>query len=215
MMGGLALPGDLKEVRYEVLGVEGRLEDFELEEDVDEDVGPQLRATETPLSVANLMALTGEVDDPERRTNADEDSEYDAPTWTVPIRSFDVRYFDGAEWVDEWDSEVVGRLPWSVHIKVNFARTEEQIEREEDERIDIEEDPDFEMVIALPAGIGRIQDGREVASLEAERALQERQIENQPEAVAGAETADGNPSQGTSVFGMDRDGDGQPGSRKQ
>jgi prepilin-type N-terminal cleavage/methylation domain-containing protein len=216
MMGGLALPGDLKEVRYEVLGVEGRIGDFSLEEDIDEDAGPQLRATETPLAVANLMALSGEVDDPDRDTESDLD--FEAPTWTVPIRSFDVSYYDGMEWVDEWDSEVVGRLPWSVHVKINFARTEEQIEQEEDDRIDIEEDPDFEMMIPLPAGIGRIQDGREIASMESERDLQGRQLAAQQGGVQpgrGQDTADGNASVGTSVFGMNSGNDDTPGAPKQ
>jgi len=204
MMGGLALPGDLKEVRYEVLGVEGRIGDFSLQDDTDEDTGPQLRATETPLAVANLMAAAGEVDDPAR--DAENDLGFDAPTWTVPIRTFDVRYFDGGDWVDEWDTEVVGRVPWSVHIKINFARTDEQIELEQDENIDIEEDPDFEMVISLPAGMGRIQDAREVASMEAQQDLQLRQQRGlqQGRVPAGSvhDTADGTPSQGTSVFGI-------------
>ncbi len=208
MMGGLALPGDLKEVRYEVLGVQGRLEDFSLREEVNEDAGPQLRATETPLAIANLMALSGEVDDPER--NAESDLGFEAPTWTVPIRSFDVRYYDGADWVDEWDSEVVGRLPWSVHVKINFARTEEQIQQEEDERIDIEEDPDFEMVISLPAGMGRIQDAREIASMERQRDLQEQRAAHQGQGIGGTDpdTANGEPSVGSSVFGIsNRDSD--------
>ncbi len=216
MMGGMALPGDLKEVRYEVLGVEGRIGDFSLRDDVDEDAGPQLRATETPLSVANLMALSGDVDDPERESESD--SGFDAPTWTVPIRSFDVRYYDGAEWVDEWDSEVVGRLPWSVHVKVNFARTEAQIEEEENDRIDIEEFPDFEMVIPLPAGMGRIQDAREIASMEAQRDLQSRQLAGQQgtiQAGGAADTADGTPSAGTSVFGVNSRGTDTPRVPKQ
>ena len=204
MMGGLALPGDLKEVRYEVLGVEGRIGDFNLQEESDEGTGPQLRATETPLGVANLMAAAGEVDDPQR--DVENDLGFDAPTWTVPIRTFDVRYFDGGDWVDEWDSELVGRVPWSVHVKINFARTEDQIEREQDDNIDIEEDPDFEMVISLPAGMGRIQDAREVASVEAQRDLQLRQQQAlqqggvQPGSIN--DTADGTPSDGTTVFGI-------------
>ncbi len=215
MMGGMALPGDLKEVRYEVLGVEGRIGDFDLRDDENEDAGPQLRATETPLTLANMMALSGEVDDPDRDT--DSDLGYDAPTWTVPIRNFDVEYYDGAEWVDEWDSEVVGRLPWSVHVKVNFARTEEQIEREEDEHIDIEEDPDFEMVIPLPAGIGRLQDAREIASMEAQRDMQSRQLAGQQGGIQGGvvDTADGTPSVGTTVFGMSSDNDDSPRLPKQ
>jgi len=125
----------------------------------------------------------------------------------VPIRTFDIRYYDGAEWVDEWDSEIVGRLPWSVHVKVNFARTEEQIEEEEDENIDIEEDPDFEMVIPLPTGFGRLQDGREIAAMEAERGLQERQRELEG---VGDRDSDGDEPSSSTVFGPGNTQGGDP-----
>lgn len=216
MMGGLALPGDLKEVRYEVLGAEGRIGDFSLRDDGDENAGTQLRATETPLAVANLLAPPGEVNDSE--PDSDLDLGFEAPTWTVPIRTFDVRYFDGVDWVDEWDSELVGRLPWSVHVKINFARTEEQIERERDDRIDIEEDPDFEMMISLPAGMGRMQDGREIASMEMQRELELRQQTAQQGALLDRNdrgTATGTPSAGTTVFGINSRNDNTPGAPKQ
>jgi prepilin-type N-terminal cleavage/methylation domain-containing protein len=226
LMGGLSLPGDLKEVRYEVLGAEGLANDFSLRDETAGDVeGPQLQATETPLTIAKLALAAGDpaatqlgqtaesaVRQSARASTPAVDIDYDAPTWTVPIRTFDVQYFDGTQWVEEWDSTAYGRLPWSVQIRVNFARTEAQIEQEEKDRIDPEEDPDFEMVIALPMGVGRIEDARVVA--DDERARDQRRLDEQQERARDQNRGEPKPGSGnvdsesssdganTSVFGI-------------
>jgi len=77
-----------------------------------------------------------------------------APGWRVNIRSMDLRYFDGEQWLDDWNSMEMGRLPWSVDIRINFARSEEELEEEEFAGYDFLEDPDLHLVVTIPAGAG-------------------------------------------------------------
>ncbi|MDZ4859481.1 MAG: prepilin-type N-terminal cleavage/methylation domain-containing protein [Candidatus Hydrogenedentes bacterium] len=176
LMGGMALPGDFKEVRYEVLGgEEGRLgEDFQIEDEPrleEVDLMPdqaKLEATETPVMASNAQAVdeTGNLDTSQDLTQNPEQTMYEAPSWSVPIRTLDFLYWDGQEWIEEWDSQSQGRLPWCVHVRINFARTDEEIQREREENIDIEENPDFECVISIPIAMGLQQDGRSRSQLE-------------------------------------------------
>ena len=174
LMGGRALPGDLKEVRYGTIG------DDESEFnpiDFDEDLGPlyddqrKLEAVETPIFGSNAQELDEETgflkpaEDEESIMGADDLPVFESPSWSVPIRTVDLTYFDGLEWVDEWDSQLVGRLPWCVRIRLNFARTDAEIEEEKREGIDIIEYPDFDMVIPLPSGLGTTQDARSLQEM--------------------------------------------------
>lgn len=165
LMGGLALPGDLKEVRYDVTGGDSLDTDFEIDRDSDRTSSwggagegeqginpdqPELIVTETPLLGGNVRELDEETGD------FVADPEYESPMWTVPIRSFDVEYFDGTDWVEQWDSslQAQGYLPWAVHVRINFARSEEQLEEEREAGIDPDEDAEFEMIVTIPAGVG-------------------------------------------------------------
>ena len=82
----------------------------------------------------------------------------------------DLQYFDGAEWLDEWDSLQFGRVPWCVHIRINFAKTDEQLKEEASENYDDIDDPDFEMVIPIPLGLGVTEDGRSLADFSGQAA---------------------------------------------
>lgn len=223
LMGGLALPGDFKEVRYEVFGgEEGRVQlsaEQKREREAYEaaDMNPdqaKLEATETPLLASNAQSIdaeTGNIDldssnsqsqnfDQRQRQSQNQNEDqlqnaamYQAPSWSVPIRTLDITYFDGVEWVEEWDSTTMGRLPWCVQIRINFARTEEEIQREIDQNIDIENSPDFEMVVPLPIALGQQTDGR--ALNEAENAADEGTIdESNPNATPN--TGQQNPGAG-------------------
>ena len=79
--------------------------------------------------------------------------------WSVPLRSLDIEYYDGSEeeWVEEWDSTVLERLPWSVRVKINFPLTEEGLEAEEDAGIDPDEDPDLLLVVPIPLATGAME----------------------------------------------------------
>jgi hypothetical protein len=147
----MGLPGDVKEVRYEIFGAD----EFEGLSDDEEDASQTyLQTTETPLLAGNIQGLDEDIGGfiaPEG---------FESPTWTVPIRTMDIQYFTGEEWVDEWDSLVTGRMPWCIHIRLNFAKTEEQLEAEESEGYDPFDDPDLEIAIPIPAGLGGTQDIR-------------------------------------------------------
>lgn len=198
LIGGSALPGDYKEVRYEVLGGEqGRLgadffDDGE-QAAVASGADPQqatLEATETPLLASNAQAVdeSGNLDVDETATITPVDAPmYEAPSWSVPIRTLDFLYYDGTEWVEEWDSQVLGKLPWCVQVRINFARTEAEIEAEREQNIDIFESPDFECVIPLPIALGVQTDGRTRSAME----------EAAAEAEENADTAGGAPQNTT------------------
>ena len=85
---------------------------------------------------------------------------------TVPVRTVDFTYYDGTDWVDEWDSQTMGRLPWCVRVRINFARTDEEILAEKDQNLDIVENPDFEIVVPIPLALGQQTDGRSQAQLD-------------------------------------------------
>ena len=177
LMGGFALPGDFKEIRYEVYGgEEGRLQigvDKEKQDEFyDTDLTPdqaKLEATETPLLASNAQAVdadTGNLDLTQTDTRNQDVPVFEAPSWSVPIRTFDVTYYDGTDWVEEWDSQINGSLPWCVRVRINFARTDAEIHAEYDQSIDIVENPDFEIVVPIPLTLGQITDGRTLAEIE-------------------------------------------------
>ncbi|MCC6486314.1 MAG: prepilin-type N-terminal cleavage/methylation domain-containing protein [Candidatus Hydrogenedentes bacterium] len=186
LMGGSGLPGDLKEVRYGTIGgPESEFDPIEFEDDEGNPLDKQrkLESVETPLFGANVQELdpdTGFVKPAEGEdsgvTFAEE--QYQAPSWSVPIRTVDFSYFDGTEWVEEWDSQLTGRIPWCVRVRINFARTEEQLEEEEDLGLSIIDNPEFEVVVPLPAGMGSTQDARALSEMEA---MQDEATENEVE----------------------------------
>ena len=176
LVGGMALPGDLKVVRYEVIGEESS--DLTLDADVlEEEPGRMLQVTETPIS--NTSSTMEDLTEEAQALLADLTSE--SPSWTVPVRTFDITYFDGTDWVEEWDSMVLGRLPWSVQIKVNFAKTDELLEAEALEGFDIHDDPDFEMVVAIPLG---------TSVLESAESFEERRSLSQSRSNTGSSAKD-------------------------
>lgn len=149
LIGGVALPGDVKEVRYEVLDTGAssmRLQWDEKEPDLG--VSSVLQVTETPMLAGNVQGVDAST------ASFVVDPAYTSPNWTVPVRTLNFQYFDGAQWVDEWDSQSVGRLPWAVWIKVNFAKTEEQLAYEREKGFSTVDDPDFEMIIPIRGGLG-------------------------------------------------------------
>lgn len=205
LMGGAGLPGDLKEVRYGTVGGdESEINpiDFQNEDGAVGDNQRKLEAVETPLFGANVQELdpdTGYLK-PAEETGmpADSQDQYETPSWSVPIRTVDFSYFDGVNWVDEWDSQVLGRFPWCVRIRINFARTEDQLEEEKTEGLDIEDNPDFEMVIPLPAGLGGTQDARTVEGL-SQMGDEATADPNNPGAAIGGDPRDPNEQGMTNV----------------
>ncbi len=184
LQGGAAMPGDLKEVIYEVAEssksddvIDTRMEETE-ERFLDERPSRMLRSIETPLLGANVQEI-----DSSKGTFVP-DSAYESPSWTVPIRSMNIRYFDGEEWVDDWDSVAIGRLPWCVEIRLNFARSKAQLELEAEEDFSLTEDPDMILVMPIPMGLGSYQGELTPGEREAERQM----LENMPGNTRGTGT---------------------------
>lgn len=149
IMGGLALPGQLKVVNYEVVRSVSALEDqldFGDEAEAKGKSSQMLEVIETPWPQPMILEAGRE------RSPDEVDPGEEGLCWTVPIQSLDITYFDGEEWLDEWD--VAQRLPWCVHIRINFPRTREERQAEEADQIDAREDADLEMVIPIPMGLG-------------------------------------------------------------
>ena len=170
MMGGMSLPGALKRVTIEVAGQDvsnqtlGNLDLPIQDADAERQGSQMLQVTETPLVISTDLGLDAGVDAqsaaaPALASKKDSDAaapstDFESPSWTVPIQSMDVTYFDGEDWVKEWDSVAMARLPWGVRIRINFARTPEEMEEDAAEGVDLEEDPDIEMVVPIPVGDG-------------------------------------------------------------
>lgn len=152
LIGGTALPGVLKQVTYEVVRGTNEEGDFlELDDDVR---SVTLQATETPIFEAADFEEGDDAGDFDAKGDLLGDVTYESPGWSVPVRTMDIQYFDGEDWVDDWDSVEMGRLPWSVHIRINFARPPSQLRAEASQGFNDEDDPDYEFVISLPGGVG-------------------------------------------------------------
>ncbi len=87
------------------------------------------------------------------------------PVWSVEVRSFNLRYFDGTDWVDGWDSSqmqagqtvqtgLVPLLPWAVRVEIDFPSDDDEEYSYADELSRDEDDHDFITVLTLPVGYG-------------------------------------------------------------
>lgn len=157
LMGHTALPGIFKQVTIEVQS-EGESDGADaFAASGEAAIRNTLVLTETPV-IEGVTENNGDATNEINGFKAAEDMadavEFGSPGWRVPVQSMNIQYFDGEEWVDEWDSLSTLRLPWSVWFKINFARPQEEREGESYAGIDPLEDPDFELVVTLPGGAG-------------------------------------------------------------
>ena len=117
---------------------------------------------------------------------------FQTPYMEMPIRTLDIEYFDGEEWVKEWNSsaydnqlqdqspaqgqalnlnkhptpEPMGRLPWAVRFRINFEKTAEELAQDRKDGLIEDEDVDFEMVVPVHQGQGITQHVYEVPELQ-------------------------------------------------
>ncbi|MBX7255866.1 MAG: prepilin-type N-terminal cleavage/methylation domain-containing protein [Candidatus Hydrogenedentes bacterium] len=180
LVGGTGLPGDLKEVRYDVLGADTSAMNANVLNTLDM-AQRKLQAVETPLVASNVVELDDETggivteDSLIEREDVSNPLEK-APSWSVPIRTLDISYYDGVDWQPEWDSSALGMMPWCIRVRINFARTEAQLAEEAEQRFSIVDEPDFEVVVPLPIGLGRTADGGSISSFEEMSELDEQGI---------------------------------------
>ena len=178
LLGHTALPGMLKQVTLEIVR-EGGEEGTAFSDAAEEPARSFLQVTETPVMVdpdeIENASLGAPLEDPSKLIE-DSEENFDAPGWRVPALSLNVQYFDEKEWVDDWDSVELGRLPWAIRVGVNFEKSKDEWSEASAAGIDPVEDPDFLFVLTLPGGEGVIED---VPQLNIE-ALQLADIPNDP-----------------------------------
>lgn len=153
VMGGVSLPGDLKQVTYEVCSgcLDDGAEELENEFADDEEASHGLKITEIPLLAGNVEVDT-------ERGEIEADTTYEAPELPViPVEFCEFRYFEGGEeegdeGSETFDSAEAGHLPWAVEIRINFSALE-------DVDIDVDvplegEDVEFRLVVPIAMGMG-------------------------------------------------------------
>lgn len=151
MPGATSLPGVLKRVRYALVEPEVSEEE---EESVD------AFAIDERLSMGNevMLEIYEEplVLESEGFGFDEETLEEEAIVRKIPVRSFDVMYYDNQseEWVEEWDSTASKRMPWAIRVRINLAREEEQEQSDFEAGINFEEDADIDMSFSLPVAMG-------------------------------------------------------------
>ena len=154
MPGAYALPGILRQVRYEVVQESdealGRMDTMTIDSAIQAPGGRMmLQVTETPLApLADDEELS--IDD---GLMADQ-----ARVRQIPVHSMDVLYYDGyeEEWVEDWDSLELKRMPWAIEVRVNLARSEDQLQALDAQGVDLAETPDIHMQFPVPVGAGAL-----------------------------------------------------------
>ena len=158
LMGGMAPPGFCKRVHY---GVASPGSSMTLGKGDTAEVEGLARSTLTFEATETLVSMTAVRPDESgfsKSMKADEAAaafglDAESPAWTAPVAALDFSYFDGEKWVEEWDSSEMLRMPWCVRIRLNFARTEQEADNGNNSA-SVTEDPDFEMYIPIPIGMG-------------------------------------------------------------
>jgi len=159
-LGALSPPGALKRVVYTV-GDADENDLFSRDEEQPENQenfenAEKLTASEQIISGISIQQTDDLFGDSISEESVSELLDSESSNWSVPVSAFDVSVYDGAQWVEEWDSMAVGRLPWCVRIRVNYARTDDEKRADSDAGIDAAKDVDFETVVPLHGGQGII-----------------------------------------------------------
>ncbi len=143
LASGLLLPGYLKKVTYALVdasGPEGRY--------------MALQISEAPLAGGNEEG---------------EDDFFDfgpesEPLWEVPVWSMEIRYFDGEDWVTEWDMEEEERLPWMLDLRIDVVQPDEfddaspggRFYFESDWKEGLETNADIHLLVHMAEGLGSV-----------------------------------------------------------
>lgn len=150
--GSMALPGVLRKVRYELVPeteyVAGRMDRLTIDSAIQAPGGRMmLQVTETPLAPQ---------EEDEELSVDDELTADQARVRQIPVHSMDIYYYDGYEedWVEDWDSLELKRMPWAIEVRINLARSEEQLQALYSQGVDLSETPDIRMTFPVPVGAG-------------------------------------------------------------
>jgi prepilin-type N-terminal cleavage/methylation domain-containing protein len=160
MEGPRALPGVFKRVTYEVTepSFEGPLlADAGVSTDPGEDapeIARVLRITEEPFILAEYSEIQ---ESPDAITfNEFDGFQQMAQVRQVPVASFDLSFYDGNQWTEQWDSLQAGMLPWAVRVRANFPRSDEERSADIAAGIDFQEEADLDLVVTFPVGAGTV-----------------------------------------------------------
>jgi prepilin-type N-terminal cleavage/methylation domain-containing protein len=157
LMGGVAPPGFFKRVHYSVSSQGSSMTLGKGGSDLNGLAHSTLVFEATETLVAMAAAHPEESSFTKSRKEEDMEDAFgldsDSPAWNAPISGIDFSFYDGDNWVEEWDSYDTQRMPWCVRIRVNFARTEEETDAGDDGG-DLADNPDFEMFIPISMGMG-------------------------------------------------------------
>ena len=152
MPGARALPGVLRRVRYEVVPESGAEGSAVGTMSIDNTDGGRmlLEISESPL------LLDGGDDEIAMDESAMEE---EARVRTVPVQSMNIRYYDieAEDWVDEWDSIELRRMPWAIEVSINVARSKEELQSLYGQGVDLNEEPDLRMTFPVPLGAGTVR----------------------------------------------------------
>ncbi len=122
LMGHTSLPGFFKMVTLELL--RDVPDETETALSLDEESETMyLRATETPvMGFDRSSGSTGNTNQADIGyiTRLNKALGVESPSWNLPMRSLNIRYYDGEEWRDTWDSLKEERLPWMVEFVFEF-----------------------------------------------------------------------------------------------
>ena len=158
MSGAKSLPGLVKKVEYHVddpsMSEEGGFQTFAIDEvSAEEKEGVTLFITESPL------VLFGEGEGGELFEAEDAGEEEIVWERELPIRSMNFLYYDGTteEWMEEWNSDETGVLPWAIRVQINLAKTEGQLMEEASMGVDPQEDFDMDVTVVLSSSAGVLE----------------------------------------------------------
>lgn len=158
MSGGMSLPGMLKRVVIEVKTSSNQtLGDLDYLGGADAEDGyaaPSLHVSESPVIVTGYPGMSEDMLAMAQAETEELMGEFASPTWAVPVESMDVAFFNGEEWVEEWDSVAEARMPWAIRIRINFVPAPDEEDDAPILNLDGEEEADFELVVSVPVGAG-------------------------------------------------------------
>jgi len=161
MAGGGTLPGQIKlcSYRLEAEGADAApVKETAFDQGEEKKVQRMLLVmTETPWTATGAgpeQGFTGGKQATEEISKAAEEAGQKPVTRSVPVFAWDLAYYDGKQWWEEWDSQDVGWLPWCVRVRVKIERPEND-EFEDLRKLDPENDPSvIELFFTVPAGAG-------------------------------------------------------------
>lgn len=144
MPGARSLPGLSKVVSYEVVDRSEVRPEIADALPMDEDrPGSVLLIQEEPLQLESHDFVARA-----------RDGAWDAYERAIPVATMEILYYDGMqnEWREQWDSLEERRLPGGIWIKINFPRTEAEHAEDARRGVNLRENPDLEVMMALPLG---------------------------------------------------------------